>query len=35
MSPNRKREAARIALWAITAMTLVALWGQIAWLQKP
>jgi hypothetical protein len=34
MSPNRKRETTRIALWALAAMTLIAVWGQIAWLQQ-
>jgi len=34
MSPNRKRETARIALWALAAMTLIALWGQTAWVQQ-
>lgn len=33
MTPNRKRETARIALWALAAMTLIALWGQNAWVQ--
>jgi len=33
MSPNRKRETARVALWTLAAITLIALWGQIAWMQ--
>lgn len=34
MSPNRRRETARIAIWALAVMTLIVLWGQAAWMQQ-
>lgn len=31
MTPNQKRETARIALWALAAMTLAAIYGEMIW----
>jgi hypothetical protein len=34
VSPNRKRETARIMIWTVAATTIIAAWAQTAWFQS-
>jgi hypothetical protein len=34
MSPNHKRETARVVIWAIAATTILAVWVQAYWVQS-